>query len=154
MPVYIKNGHQAMLPLLPSANSSTHLEEMIMPKNDITVINRIYERFNARDIDGVLAALTDDVAWANGMDGGHVHGHDAVRDYWTRQWAIVSPHVKPISLQQTEDGAVAVEVIQTIFDLNGQPLTGQTHGLRDKTVMHIFQLDGDKIKRFDIGSED
>src|SRR6516164_5365645 len=42
--------------------------------DDVKVLKRIYDRFNARDIDGVLAVLTDDVAWANGMDGGHVHG--------------------------------------------------------------------------------
>jgi hypothetical protein len=42
--------------------------------DDVKVLERIYDRFNARDIDGVLTVLTDDVAWANGMDGGHVHG--------------------------------------------------------------------------------
>ena len=52
---------------------------------DLDVLKRMYDRFNARDIDGVLAALADDVAWANGMDGGHVHGREAVREYWTRQ---------------------------------------------------------------------
>jgi ketosteroid isomerase-like protein len=61
--------------------------------DDVKVLERIYDRFNARDIDGVLTALTDDVAWANGMDGGHVHGREAVREYWTRQWTMVSPHV-------------------------------------------------------------
>ena len=45
---------------------------------------------------------------------------------------------------------VAVEVIQSVFDLDGQPLQGQTHGLKDKTVMHIFRMEGDKIVRFDI----
>jgi ketosteroid isomerase-like protein len=38
------------------------------------LVRRSYDRFNARDIDGVLSALAEDVAWANGMDGGHVHG--------------------------------------------------------------------------------
>ena len=38
---------------------------------DVELLKRIYDRFNARDIDGVLAVLADDVAWANGMDGGH-----------------------------------------------------------------------------------
>ncbi|WP_371743171.1 nuclear transport factor 2 family protein [Pollutimonas harenae] len=59
----------------------------------------MYECFNARDIGGVLAAVADDVAWANGMDGGHVHGHEAVRDYWTRQRAVVSPPVEPIAFR-------------------------------------------------------
>lgn len=58
---------------------------------NMDVLKRMYDRFNARDIDGVLAALAEGVAWANGMDGGHVHGREAVRDYWMRQWAIVSP---------------------------------------------------------------
>ena len=121
-----------------------------MSKNDIQLIKGIYERFNARDIDGVLATLASDVAWANGMDGGHVHGHEGVREYWARQWAMVSPHVEPIAFRQTENDIIAVEVIQTIFDLNGQPLTGQTHGLKDKTVIHLFHMNEDKIIRFDI----
>jgi hypothetical protein len=27
-------------------------------------------------------------------------------------------------------------VIQRVFDLNGRPLEGQDHGVKDKTVMH------------------
>ena len=121
-----------------------------MPDTDTHIINLIYDRFNARDIDGVLAVLTDDVAWANGMDGGHVHGREAVRDYWTRQWAIVSPHVEPVAFQPMEDGALAVEVIQKIYDLDGQPLQDQTQGLKDKTVLHVFHLKDNRIARFDI----
>src|SRR6266487_3642422 len=50
--------------------------------DDIAVLRAIYNCFNARDIDGVLDALTDDVAWANGMEGGYVHGREGVREYW------------------------------------------------------------------------
>lgn len=121
-----------------------------MSKMHVEMIKRIYRSFNARDIDGVLDVVSDSVAWANGMDGGHVHGREAVRDYWTRQWAVVSPHVDPVAFATAEDGAVAVEVIQSVFDLNGQPLDGQTHGLKDKTVTHIFRIEANKIIRFDI----
>ena len=121
-----------------------------MSEKQTQLIKHIYERFNARDIDGVLAALAHDVAWANGMEGGHVHGREAVRDYWTRQWAIVSPHVEPVAFEKTEDGALAVEVIQSVFDLDSRPLQGQTHGLRDKIVTHVFRIEADKIIRFDI----
>ena len=114
------------------------------------LIRHMYGCFNARDIDGVLAELTRDVAWANGMDGGHVHGHEALRDYWNRQWAIVSPHVEPVAFRTPEDDVVAVEVVQSVFDLDGRPLTGQTHGLKDKTVMHIFRMKNGKIASFDI----
>lgn len=118
--------------------------------NDMDVLARIYERFNARDIDGVLATLADDVAWANGMEGGHVHGREAVRQYWTRQWAIVSPHVDPVSYDQTADGSIVVQVRQTVWDLEGKPLQDQTHGLHDKLVGHVFQFQDGKVVRFDI----
>ncbi|MGR9054450.1 nuclear transport factor 2 family protein [Rhizobium leguminosarum] len=121
-----------------------------MSNNDVEMIKRIYASFNARDIDAVLSVLSDDVAWANGMDGGHIYGRDAVRDYWGRQWAMISPHVEPVAFKETQDGAVAVEVIQSVFDLDGRPLEGQAHGLKDKTVTHIFRMEGDKIVRFDI----
>jgi ketosteroid isomerase-like protein len=114
------------------------------------VLERIYDRFNARDIDGVLAALTDDVAWANGMDGGHVHGREAVREYWTRQWTMVSPHVEPIGFRRTGDGAIVAKVRQSIRDLEGKPLQAQTHGLKDKMVGHVFRFRMGKVARFDI----
>lgn len=121
-----------------------------MPAQAIEMIDRMYADFNARHIDAVLATLAEDVEWANGMDGGYVHGREAVRDYWTRQWSMVSPHVEPVTFVPEGDGVIAVEVIQTVFDLDGKPLQGQEHGLKDKTVWHIFQLANGKIARFDI----
>ena len=84
------------------------------------------------------------------MDGGHVHELEAVREYWTRQWTIVSPYVQPVSFTETADSAVVVEVQQSVRDLEGKPLQDQAHGLKDKTVMHVFRLQGGKVTRFDI----
>jgi len=110
----------------------------------------MYASFNARDIDGVLSQLADDVTWANGMDGGYVHGHEAVREYWTRQWSIVSPHVEPKQFKQATDNSIIVEVQQSIRDLEGKPLQDQTHGLQDKLVGHVFHFQEGKVVRFDI----
>jgi ketosteroid isomerase-like protein len=118
--------------------------------DDVKLLERIYDRFNARDIDGVLSGLTDDVVWADGMDGGYVHGSEAVRAYWTRQWAAVSPHVEPVGFHRTQDGAIVAEVRQSVRDLEGKKLEGQTHGLKDKTVGHVFRLREGKVARFDI----
>lgn len=118
--------------------------------DDIKLLERLYENFNARNIDAVLAELTGDVAWANGMEGGHVHGREAVRDYWTRQWAIVSPTVEPLVFNRTADDTIAATIRQTIRDLEGNPLQGQPHGLHYKTVTHIFRLRDNKVSRFDI----
>lgn len=118
--------------------------------SDVEVLERIYDRFNARDMDSVLAVLADDVVWANGMDGGQVHGREGVRAYWTRQWAVVSPRVEPVSFHRTADGAVIAVVRQSVRDLEGKPLQGQTHGLVDKTVEHRFRLRDGMVTRFDI----
>ena len=119
-------------------------------EDDVKILERLYARFNARDIEGVLASLADDVVWANGMDGGHVHGREAMREYWTRQWTMVSPHVEPVGFSRNADGALIAEVRQSVFDLEGRPLQGQTHGLKDKTVSHVFRFQGGKVARFDI----
>ena len=111
-------------------------------------LKRLYERFNAKDIDGVLAMLTEDVVWANGMDGGYVRGHEGIREYWTRQWAIVDPHVEPLSFSEAGDATVVVEVNQTIRDQAGNPV--QASGLKDKTVGHVFRFRAGRIARFDI----
>ena len=116
---------------------------------DVEVLKRMYDQFNKRDIDGVLAALADNVAWANGMEGGYVHGHEAVREYWTRQWAMVSPHVDPVRFTPSADGSIIVEVQQSIYNLQGDRLD-QMQGLQDKTVEHVFHFQDGKVVRFDI----
>jgi ketosteroid isomerase-like protein len=135
---------------IPLRTTSEYIDRRKTIDNNIETLKRMYECFNARDIDGVLASLADDVAWANGMDGGHVYGHEAVREYWTRQWAIVSPHVEPVQFNQATDGSIVVEVQQSIRDLEGKRLQDQTHGLQDKMVGHVFRFQEGKVVRFDI----
>ncbi|MBE7211073.1 MAG: nuclear transport factor 2 family protein [Gluconacetobacter diazotrophicus] len=118
--------------------------------DDIAVVRKIYDRFNARDIDGVLDALAPDVSWANGMEGGHVHGHRAVRDYWFRQWAVVSPHVEPVDFITEPDGSITVEVRQSLRDPEGRPIEDPVQGLENRTIRHGFRLRDGKVSRFDI----
>ena len=115
-----------------------------MPSPDIGLIERLYQRFNARDLPAILTLLHPDAMWANGMDGGHVHGHDGVRDYWTRQWAMIDPRVEPAGFATLADGGTEIEVHQTVRDLNGNILS-------DKTVRHVFQIEDGLVRRFDIG---
>lgn len=109
----------------------------------LELLERVYERFNARDMDSVLAAMHEDVMWANGMEGGHVHGREAVRSYWTRQWAMLDPHVEPVGFSNGTDGEVFVEVHQVVRDLEGNLLF-------DQMVGHVFQIENGLLKRFDI----
>ena len=111
--------------------------------HEVELLKRLYAQFNAREIDEVLAAMQDDVVWANGMEGGHVHGRDGVRSYWKRQWAIVDPHVEPVDFSTGPDGEVIVEVHQIVHDLDGNLLT-------DKMVGHVFRIENNLVTRFDI----
>lgn len=114
--------------------------------DEVDLLKRVYDRFNARDMETVLAVLHEDVVWANGMEGGHVHGRDAVRSYWTRQWAMIDPHVEPVTFAQGPEGEVVAEVHQVVRDLNGNLLA-------DKMVGHVFRIENGLIKRFDIREE-
>ena len=113
---------------------------------DEQVIHQIYNGFNARDMEGVFALLTEDVAWANAMEGTHVHGKDAIRDYWTHQWSVIDPHVEPLKIAKAADGSLVVDVHQVVKNLEGQTLI-------DETVKHAFRLDGGRVQRFDIQSD-
>ena len=105
----------------------------------------IYAAFNARDIDGVLAAMTDDVDWPNAWEGGRLVGHEAVRDYWTRQWAAIDPHVDPVEIGPRHDGRVAVEVQQVVRDLGGEVVASGT-------VVHVYELRDGLVARMDVES--
>jgi hypothetical protein len=90
-------------------------------------LRALYGAFNARDIDRVLASLAEDVDWPNAWEGGRLHGREAVRDYWTRQWAQIDPHVEPTAIATLPDGRVAVDVHQRIGD-------------RESDVRHVYEL--------------
>ena len=111
--------------------------------DEVELLKRVYGRFNARDIETVLAAIHEDVIWANGMEGGHVYGRDEVRRYWTRQWTMIDPHVEPVAFGYGPEGEVVVEVHQLVRDLHGNLLV-------DKMVGHVFRIENGLIKRFDI----
>jgi phosphoribosylformylglycinamidine (FGAM) synthase PurS component len=55
-----------------------------------------------------------------------------------------------VGFRRTTDGAIVAAVRQSVRDLEGKPLEGQTHGLKDKTVGHVFRLREGKVVRFDI----
>ena len=111
--------------------------------DDVELLRRVYALFNSREIVSVLAAMHPDVVWANGMEGGHVHGRDEVRSYWKRQWAIVDPHVEPVEISPDGKGQIEIKVHQVVRDLEGNLLA-------DKPVIHVFQVRNGLIQRFDI----
>jgi hypothetical protein len=106
------------------------------------LLRRAYAAFNARDIDRALAVMHPDVDWPNGMEGGRELGHDAVRDYWTRQFGLIDSHVEAESFEDV-DGKIVVEVHQVVRDLDGALLS-------DQQVEHVYTLRDGLIARMDI----
>ena len=111
--------------------------------NSIEILRQLYSQFNAREMEAVLASLHPEVVWANGTEGGYVHSRDGVREYWTRQWAMIDPHVEPVNFTEGDDETIEVEVHQVVRDLEGRVLL-------EKTVGHIFRLESGLVRRFDI----
>ena len=105
----------------------------------------LYKNFNNRKIDLVISNMTDNVKWANGMDGGYVYGHDAVKDYWTRQFTMVSSNVSPLEIEAANE-IVKIKVHQVVHDLIGNLLA-------DEFAYHTFHLQENKIALFEIGEK-
>ncbi|MBV8819147.1 MAG: nuclear transport factor 2 family protein [Acidobacteriaceae bacterium] len=114
-----------------------------MSDSQQNLITRAYDGFNRRDIDSVLALMTPEVDWPNGMEGGRVRGHEEVRAYWVRQFAVLDPHVEPVSITAQPDGRVAVRVHQVVRDLSG-------HVVVDHFVQHVYTLQDGLIAHMEI----
>jgi hypothetical protein len=109
-------------------------------------LRTMYVAFNARDIQEVLAQLAPDVDWPNAWEGGRVRGHDAVGDYWTRQWAEIDPSVEPTAFTSLPDGRIAVDVHQVVRGLDGTLLA-------ENDVQHVYSFRGDLVLRMDVEGE-
>jgi hypothetical protein len=107
------------------------------------VLEATYRAFNARDVDAVLAVMAPDVDWPNGMEGGRVRGHRAVRDYWTRQWRLIDPSVDPVGFAIDDAGRILVDVHQVVRDLAGAVTA-------DQVVQHVYELRDGLITRMEI----
>jgi ribosomal protein S18 acetylase RimI-like enzyme len=108
------------------------------------LLRRAYKAFNARDINGALATMHADVDWPNGMEGGRVHGHREIREYWRRQFDLIDSHVEPQRIEQRANGQVIVTVRQVVRDRAGDLISEDTvehwyvinEGLIERMVIH------------------
>jgi ketosteroid isomerase-like protein len=116
---------------------------LLVAESDIAVVKRAYQAFNARDMDAALATMQPDVEWPNGMEGGTVHGHAGVREYWTRQWGMLDPHVEPLSFDLDDANRIVTGVHQVIRDCSGKLLL-------DRMVKHVYSIESGLIRNMQI----
>ena len=102
----------------------------LQSSREIELLRAAYAAFNARDIDGALALMTEDVAWPKAFKGGFIRGPQEVRAYWSEQWSEIDPHVEPASFQTEDDGRITVDVHQVVRDLDENMLADEHTGHR------------------------
>ncbi len=114
-----------------------------MDKQIQELITKAYAAFNARDMDAVLSAMHPDVEWPRALDGDYVHGRDAIRAHWTKQWSEVDPYADPIGFNERPDGTVEVAVHQVIKDLKGKPMV-------EGIVKHVYTVKDGLLRKMEL----
>ncbi len=108
------------------------------------LLENLYAAFNKREIETIIPLLRPDVKWANGLEGGFVHGTDAVREYWTKQFKEIQPELETLKFETDENNRNIVTVHLVIRDLQGNTLA-------DATVHQIFTIEDGLISLYEIG---
>jgi hypothetical protein len=107
------------------------------------LISRVYSAFNQRDIEATLVLMSENVSWPKASEGGRVVGKQAIRDYWTRQWAEFDPRVEVLEVVDHEMGKTDVKVHQLVKNLKGDVLS-------DTELWHVYTIANGLIERMDI----
>ena len=110
------------------------------------LIRKAYAAFNVRDIDKALSTMHQEVQWPKAFEGGYANGQNEIREYWTRQWTEINPHVDPVAIKERQNGTLEVMVHQKVKDLQGNMIF-------DGIVKHIYALQDDLLRRMDIEPE-
>jgi ketosteroid isomerase-like protein len=108
------------------------------------LLRAAYAAFNARDVAGALESMHPEVDWPNAWEGGRVVGHEAVAEYWTRQFESISSTVEPERFDHEPDGGIAVTVHQVVRNAK----TGEVQA--DSHVLHRYRLRDGLIVRMDV----
>jgi hypothetical protein len=111
--------------------------------DEFEMLRVAYRDFNARRIDEVLAHMSEDVEWPDRIDGGYLHGKDAIRAYWRRQFELSNPQVEPQNIERDAQGRFEVLVHQTVRDLRGSLIV-------DAEVRHLYTIRNGLIARMEV----
>ena len=114
-----------------------------VPPDLEALLRRAYAAFNARDVDAVIALMHPDVDWPNAWEGGRLHGHAAVREYWARQFQAIDARVEPVGFALAPDGRVVIDVHQVVRDPSGALLS-------DCYVQHVYRVRDGLVEHMEV----
>ena len=83
-----------------------------MRTNHRELLLQAYVAYNDRDVEALLALVSDGVDWPDDM--GQLHGKEEVRVYWTEQWARTLTHDEPAGFSELNDGRTPVQITQVV----------------------------------------
>ncbi|MGW6903868.1 nuclear transport factor 2 family protein [Streptomyces sp. NPDC054940] len=117
-----------------------------VPAAQGALLRRMYEVFSTDEREPFMQrCLAPDVDWPNVLDGVRLHGREAVRAYWARQFAARHPLVRLEGLRLDADGEAVVATVR--------PGMRDTSGERwaEETVEHVYRFGGDGlVTRMDV----
>ena len=104
------------------------------------LLRRMYEVFATDERDAFLPhCLAPDVDWPNMLDGGRLHGREAVRAYWARQFATGTPLVRLEGLAPGGSAEVTVATVRLgVREPSGERWAGET-------VEHVYWFGADGL---------
>lgn len=113
-----------------------------MDRNTV-LLKKTYYAFNTRNIEAALAMMHPNVTWSNGLGGGYVQGHDGLRDYWSKQWALVDADVEPVSIAADGKGKIVANVRHIVRDPH-------ENIIEDEMLQHVYVIEDNLIKHMDV----
>lgn len=105
------------------------------------LLNGLYEAFNRKDIEAVIAALHPDVTWPNLFAGGQLRGHEAMRAMWRDQFSKINPEATPISITELPDDRWQVKIAYVVRTVDGklftEEVTTNTYRFEDGKIIDM-----------------
>jgi hypothetical protein len=78
-----------------------------------------FDAYNRQDIEAFLALSHAEIDWPDQTRGGRFQGHQAMREHWGRNNAIIQVEAIPLALDTLVDGRIRVDVNLVVRNLTG-----------------------------------
>ena len=111
-----------------------------MSQENVELTQRVFEAFNRRDFDGLLAMLDDSITWRSlfSVETHHLQGKEPLRAHWASQVEAVDVYLELQELIPVGDSRVVA-----VAKWSGR---GQASGVSvDASAAQVFTIQRDKV---------
>lgn len=136
----------ASAPVGDAASQTAAAENPASAEAKKAVVLAAFDAYNARDADGILALVSEDVSWPDGRTSDpnkRLSGHPELRKYWRDQWEVTRTVDTPIEAIELPDGRIKVRLDQIVKTVAGEEVSRGTYE-------YFFTIRDGLITRLDI----